>query len=363
MISFTFEDGLRVALHAIPISVGNEYFPSGSRWGEKVSIEGSILVDNQIDSADLLTKIILKDKLDGIDELTEIKKRGCRAVVTCEQRLLDVNTFEGLPYIIYLPPTHRDMFTQREGERGTIEIDLSMFTKKVWEDQFTLVYSKGEPNYLINRIVTVTQQIRQLYHVHFPRLFTFYYFEDQNQQKALSYIKESFAYRNKYVGMVFKSGNYGAEAHELTHLALYQVGDPVFLFLEGLATLTYDLCTIPNHKEKFLANIMARNLKRKNSLVPLDHLVKPVQSFKQYDSNCYFTAASFLSWLYTKVGMESLLACYRMMSKQNSLLENKAIFERIIGFELEKGELEWHKELEQVIIQQEKQSIRKREIP
>lgn len=166
--------------------------------------------------------------------------------------------------------------------------------------------------------------------------------EIEDVEMFAGYKCEGVSYRDKYALVFFNERNALPEIHEITHLFLYQLGKPPFLFLEGMPTLMEQL--LPQcSPEITLLNSVARNAYIINRKLRISDMLNKeyVYTAQAKNSGAYFVAASFLKWCKEKYGWEKLKYCYVKYAFNGDKIIDKDIFFSVFGISIVDAEKQW----------------------
>lgn len=169
----------------------------------------------------------------------------------------------------------------------------------------------------------------------------------EDMEMFAGYRCEGKSYKDSYAFIFFDEMSALPEIHEMTHLYLYRLGRPPFLFLEGMPTLMEQLLPkcAPNvtvlRSVAHNAFILNRNLRISDMLSS-----EYIHTALARNSGSYFFAASFLNWCREIYGWEKLKRCYVEYSHNKDEALKKDIFFTIFGISIIDAEKQWLRTLE-----------------
>lgn len=288
------------------------------------------------------------DGIIRIADLLTLRDKGILYLVGTQKFLCNLLTTGKIPFL--LCDEHR-MIDSVIGEDETfnveITIDLSMFECMNISEGIRLIYDKTlDGGKLKERINISLEQIESLSTRFHVGIFDLYYFESMNQLHIFTGMQSTFAYKDKMVFLTYSDIHNNTEIHEMLHVFLYKLGDPPFLLKEGIPSLGYELCRPRKKYSRYVCNIFMRNRLLKNlPYKDINRLVGRVTSDRQYSGEDYYTAASFLLWLYFEKGFDTVLDCYRLMKRENTSEQNLVILQSVVGENYENMVARWKEKI------------------
>lgn len=287
-----------------------------------------------------------------------LKKWGCKAVIVSHQRVYDVFDLRQFPKVFTVDKEDIEKIKGFAGENVAIHVDLSTF-QTIREEFFDVVFPKGDIDTLIiqSSLHSGFLYLKNILKNHgvnheIPR-FTAYYFRNQEHQQQYTFLNVNFAYKDYFMVLQFdadfmmdKDNAYRpfAELHEMTHIFLYALGKPVFLFEEGLAAYFSYSFIIDEKYKNWKKSVIHKIINE-----PEYSLLKLMEGFQQrfIDDVHYRVAASFMDWLIGNFGMDLVLRCYHRVEKKKELSYNLKVFMETFQLSFQEAENFWKKQLKE----------------
>ncbi|MCI9448834.1 MAG: hypothetical protein HFE30_01080 [Clostridiales bacterium] len=274
-----------------------------------------------------------------------VKKTRC--ILTTKNVLLDYYIADPQILLFQIDPNdYHDLKNSIQYNRFvSIVIDMREYYEFLLTDNGQIIGCRlFSPNILVDRLEIALSNLCRLYKINTRPTFDTLYFNDKAQIQSMTGMRTTFAYRDKLACLYYSPLHWQCESHELTHILLYGMGNPIFLFQEGLAEISYDICQLQSRYTRYRCDLI---IKRSRFLSRLDikHYFLSAESFREYDGWDYIISASFVLWLYKNFGMDVVLALYANISRSTSYDQKVDIVRNYTNMTIDEMESNWKKSL------------------
>lgn len=259
-----------------------------------------------------------------------------QAVFTKSKLPISIRYEFKLPYIFTLP-TEAEI---TEGCLAVVEVDLAGYSVYDSETMYLVYWRELDLQQLYNRLVSDFNAVEAYLGIKPVNKINVIFARDLYDLFSLTGQKSTFAYHDIMMGLIYKAGKYRPDIHEYTHVLLFNLGEPPFIFLEGMATLASDLVfTKDSNKKSF--DLLASMFLKKYSTYSLEDLFTVNYSSANYHIHMYYISASFVYYLIKNFGLDQVKTCYKKISRMDDRTSSLEVFRTIIGTPLEEVQKEW----------------------
>jgi hypothetical protein len=305
-------------------------------WGYMENLRGNIGVEADLILTNTNRSFIYIEKITA-SILNEILRQGnIKAIFTKSTVPINISSEVKLPLIITLPVEAEIS----EGILAVVEVDLRGYFVYDTEAMRLVYWQELNFSQLYNRLICDFNTVETYLDLKPISRINVIFARNINDLFSLTGQKSTFAYRDQIMGLIYKTGMYRPDIHEYTHVLLYKLGEPPFIFLEGMATLISDLLFSKNNNRKSF-NLLASMFLKKYPSYSLEDLFTVNYTSEHYHINMYYISASFICYLIQCYGLDLVKMCYKRISRINDLARNLEVFKSIIGKSLEVVENEW----------------------
>ena len=271
----------------------------------------------------------------GLETLVRIKRLGIPIVIVKNSGLIEVNSTNCLPTLLY----DINGFLERKFDslhrkiKAEVCIDISYISRIYYGD--IKIYYDNNLNFCINYIESTLNELFRLFTIKKNPKFAIYYLNKIDSIIEMTCRNTTFAYKNCLVFTAHSDRHNYALIHELSHIFLYDIGDPPFILKEGIPTIIYDLIKGERRWERYVCNIYTQRRlmhdKEKKLRILIWKYIDSVDSDRIYNGEDYYIAASFVLYIYQKKGFDCLLELYRKLDRKKSNRANVSVLEAIVN--------------------------------
>lgn len=306
------------------------------KWGHRECLSGYISMETDLILTSINTNFIYIEKM-TVSILSEIAGKGDIEAVFTKSRLpISTSSKMKLPYIFTLP---MDVEIP-EGGIVVVEIDLIGYSVYDSNAMHLLYWQELNLTQLHSRLVDDFNAVETYLGLKPTNQINVIFAKDLNDLFNFTGQSSTFAYQDRIMGLIYKSGKYRPDFHEYTHILLYRLGAPPFIFLEGMATMASDLLFAKDNNRKSF-DLLASMFLKKYSTYSLEDLFTVNYSSENYHIHMYYISASFVYYLTRNFGMDQVKTCYKNISRLDDRFRNLEMFRSIIGKPLEEVQKEW----------------------
>lgn len=281
-----------------------------------------------------------------IGELKQLKNKGVQFLIGPSNFFLELFDEMDIPYLLWDEGKKIESLFEYERVLDIrLIISLKMFAFMRME-QGVVFYEKNlDAAKIEERVNHSLHQILKLTSAFELFEFDIYYFSSIEQLKCFTGMNSTFAYKDKMVFLIYSELHNNTEIHEMLHIFLNKLGDPPFLLKEGFPSLGCELCSNKRFN-RYLCNVYMRNRLLKGlPYKTIDCMIDQVVSNRAFNGEDYYTAASFLQWIVSEKGIDTIVLCYIKLKKGNKSAQNRVLLEQIVGMNLDEMISRWHRRL------------------
>ena len=270
-----------------------------------------------------------------IPDLIHLKQKGIIAIIIKDTILVEISDVERIPLMFTFDVNYETELKNLCNHLVTLKVDMSMYKYyKVYNNVGIIYNKKLDKNTISRRICNTIEDIANLSYLVQPvNTLLILYFCDKEELYTYTGFHNTYAYKDRFVAIVYNPYHCNTEYHELTHILFHNFGDTTFLLKEGLATMMYESITKKEWRRYVFNLSVYGRMKRNLSIVSLEQLIDVVKTDRIYNGDDYYVAASFVNWIYRRYGIECIIKCYQIMNRKKTSKENKEIFKEITNID------------------------------
>lgn len=337
-------------LNAIPVYQRYNYKPANLPCvGVRMTVTGTLhfTADQKMAFSSEKNVFLCTDQLISSSFFFNNKTEKIRCILTTKYVFLDFYIENSQILLFQINPSDYQILKNSVGDcqPASIMIDMQDYYAFLLADRRQIIGCRlFPPKDLVNRMEMVLSKLCDLYKMQTVPEFDTLYFKDKDQIQSMTGMKTTFAYKNKLACLYYSPLHWQCEAHELTHILLYDSGEPIFLFQEGLAEIAYDICKFPASYTHYRSDLYIKRFQPLSRL-NIKRYFLSCASFRKYDGWDYIISASFVLWLYKNFSMDVVLTLYTKISRSISYDQKIELLWQYTNMTIEDMESRWKKSL------------------